>query len=45
MNVAVGYDEEQDYSYCRMSTFMGSKLLQDTGVVQILHDNSDNVAP
>jgi len=43
-DVAVGYDEEQDYSYCRMSTFMGSKLLQNTGIVKVLHDNSANVA-
>ena len=44
MNVGVGYDDEQDYSYCRMSTFMGSKKLQNAGIVQILHDNSGNVA-
>lgn len=44
MDVAVGYEDEHDYSYCRMSTFMGSKLLQNSGIVQILHDNSDNVA-
>lgn len=36
----VGYDEEQDYSYARASVFMGSKLLQNAGVVQILHDGS-----
>lgn len=44
MDVAVGYDDEQDYSYCRMSTFMGSKLLQNGGIVQFLHDNSANVS-
>lgn len=37
---AVGYDEEQDYSFCRATAFMGSKLLQNTGVVQIRHDGS-----
>lgn len=36
----VGYDEEQDYSYARCSVFMGSKLLQNTGVVQMKHDGS-----
>lgn len=44
MDVAVGYDDEQDYSYCRMSTFMGSKLLQNSGIVQFLHDNSNNLS-
>ena len=37
---AVGYDDEQDYSYARCSTYMGSKLLQNTGVVQVRHDGS-----
>lgn len=37
---AVGYDDEQDYSYARCSAYMGSKLLQNTGVVQIRHDGS-----
>jgi hypothetical protein len=39
-NTAVGYDEEQDYSYARCSAFTGAKLLQQAGVVQILHDAS-----
>ncbi len=37
---AVGYDDEQDYSYARCSTYMGSKLLQNTGIVQVRHDGS-----
>ena len=37
---AVGYDEEQDYSYARATAFMGSKLLQNSGVVIINHDGS-----
>lgn len=36
----VGYDEEQDYSWARASVFMGSKLLQNTGVVQMKHDGT-----
>ena len=36
----VGYDEEQDYSWARASVFMGSKLLQNSGVVVINHDGS-----
>lgn len=39
-NTAVGYDDEQDYSYARTSSFTGAKLLQQTGIVQILHDAS-----
>lgn len=39
-NTAVGYDEEQDYSYARTSSFTGAKLLQQTGIVQVLHDAS-----
>lgn len=41
---AVGYDQEQDYSYARTSVYMGSKLLQNSGVVQVNHDGSAYVA-
>lgn len=44
MDTAIGYDDEQDYSYCRMSTFMGSTKLQNKGIVQALHDNSNNTS-
>lgn len=42
MNIqsVVGYDEEQDYSFARATTYMGSKLLQNSGVVTMLHDGS-----
>jgi hypothetical protein len=40
LNTAIGYDEEQDYSYARCSSFTGAKLLQQTGIVQMLHDAS-----
>ena len=40
MNVAIGYDDEQDYSYARCSSFTGAKLLQQSGIVQFLHDAS-----
>lgn len=36
----VGYDEEQGYSWARASAFMGSKLLQNSGVVVMNHDGS-----
>jgi hypothetical protein len=40
----VGYDEEQDYSWARASIYMGSKLLQNSGVVKVTHDGSAYVA-
>ncbi len=40
----VGYDEEQDYSWARASVYMGSKLLQNAGVVVLNHDGSAYVA-
>jgi hypothetical protein len=36
----LGYDEEDAYSYCRTSISMGSKLLQNNGVIRINHDGS-----
>jgi len=36
----VGYDEKNDKSWCRVSTYMGSKLLQNSGIVKMLHDDS-----
>lgn len=40
LQTPVGYDEEQDYSWARASAFMGGKLLQNKGVVKIIHDGS-----
>ena len=40
MDNAVGYDEEQAYSFARVSMNMGAKLLQTAGVVEINHDGS-----
>ncbi len=40
MDSRIGYDEEQDYSWARCSIFMGSKLLQNSGVVKMHHDGS-----
>lgn len=39
-NTAIGYDDEQDYSYARASSFTGAKLLQNTGIVKFNHDAS-----
>lgn len=40
MKLGLGYDDEQDYSYCRYSCYFGSKMLQQSGVIQMLHDGS-----
>jgi len=40
VSTAVGYDEENDYSFARTSVYMGSALLQNSGVVVINHDGS-----
>lgn len=38
------YFPEQDYSWARTSVFMGSKVLQTKGIVQMIHDGSAYVA-
>jgi len=40
MSLTVGYNDEDDYSFVRCSIFMGSKLLQNTGVARMNHDGS-----
>lgn len=40
MDVAAGYNEEDSYYWARASAFMGSKLLQNSGVVVVNHDGS-----
>lgn len=37
MQTHVGYDEKNDKSWCRASIFMGSKLLQNAGVIKMPH--------
>lgn len=37
---AVGYNEEDDFSFARATVFMASKLLQNSGVVVMNHDGS-----
>ena len=39
----VGYDEKNDKSWARCSTYMGSKLLQNSGIVKVTHDDTDLV--
>lgn len=40
LDSAVGYDNEQDYSFARATMYMGAKLLQNSGVVAIIADGS-----
>jgi hypothetical protein len=40
----VGYDERHAFSWARCSVVLGAKLLQNSGVVQVLHDGAAYVA-
>lgn len=44
LSTMAGYDDEQDYSWARATSYMGSVLLQNAGVVVINHDGSAYVA-
>lgn len=44
MQVEVDYDRKQDLSWSRATLFHGAKLLQNTGIVQMIHDGSAYVA-
>mgnify|MGYP001587251350 CR=1 FL=1 len=44
MDVRVGYDDKQDVSWARASLWHNAKLLQNTGIVQMVHDGSAIVA-
>jgi hypothetical protein len=37
----VGYDEKNDKSWARCTAYMGSKLLQNSGIIKISHDDTD----
>ncbi len=40
LETPVGYDEEQAYSWARASAHIGTKVLQNSGIVVINHDGS-----
>ena len=44
MQAVAGYNEEDDYSFARCSAYMGSVLLQNSGVFVFNHDGSAHVA-
>jgi hypothetical protein len=41
---AIGYDPKQQMSWARCSLFHGAVLLQNAGVVRMIHDGSAFVA-
>lgn len=38
LRTAYGYDDEQDYWYARASSYTGAAVLQQSGILQFLHD-------
>lgn len=40
LETPVGYMEEQDYSWARATIFMGTKVLQNAGIIVINHDDT-----
>ena len=36
----VDYNGEHDFSYARCSAYMAAKLLQNSGIVKMVHDGS-----
>lgn len=44
MQAIAGYHERQDFSWARTTAYMGSKLLQNKGIVVVKHDGSAYVA-
>lgn len=40
LDITAGYNKEDKYSYATCSTFMGAKLLQNSGVIKMRHDDS-----
>ena len=41
LTTLVGYDDKNDKSWARATGYFGSKLLQNTGVIKITHDDTD----
>lgn len=39
-SIMIGYDEKQDTSWSRATIYHGASVLQQTGIVQMLHDDS-----
>lgn len=43
-SISIGYDDKQDSSWSRATTYHAAKILQNTGIVKITHDGSGFVA-
>jgi hypothetical protein len=43
-SISIGYDDKQDSSWSRATTYHAAKILQNTGIVKITHDGSAFVA-
>lgn len=41
-SIAIGYDAKQDSSWSRASLFRKAKILQNSGIVQLVHDGSEH---
>jgi hypothetical protein len=39
-SISIGYDDKQDTSWSRATVFHAAKILQNTGIVQVVHDGS-----
>lgn len=44
MSVKAGFDDEQAYSWSRVSIYTGAKLLQNSGVVMVKHNGAGYAA-
>lgn len=44
IDTAIGYDEEDDYSYARHTVFHGAKVLQQAGIIEVVHDDTAAIA-
>lgn len=44
IKTAVGVNDEHEYSYCRTTAYLAAKKLQNSGIVQMVHDDSAYVA-
>ena len=41
LDVAIGYDEKNDKSWARTSIFMGTSVLQNSGIIKFTHNDTD----
>lgn len=40
IRTSIGYDDEDDYSFARHTIFHGARILQQSGVLEIVHDDT-----